>query len=878
MSLTICTYGGGEILRNIFNSIAILTGGDLMRSLMIIGVSCGAFWTISKAFFSQKAEAFMVQFLLPALAVTGLLMLPKTSVHIEDAYTNAPYKVDNVPWIIARPAELISTLGYQLTTAIESAMHVPNDLSYNKTGMVFGAETALDMRKYRLTNAVLEQNLKRFAKQCVFYDIALNRYSLDQLKKSTQLWQFLENNSSKVRVIPYADPLDPKKPMTYLSCQNAVKTMSPIFAKEKQYYALQDITKHLPLTFQALTGLQKNAEELISQQLMMQVLDGELGSDNFAKSRAYIQQNSTYSLLGSLASNSLVTMRAILEAIVYASVVIVLPMSVLPGGLSFISNWLWMVVWLQLWPPFYAIVNYILQIVARSKTQAIFMGLSQNEKGLSFFTNSGLAHLHEDIFAMTGYIAMLVPFISYAVVKGGVSSFIHLSSSLMNPGQSAASTAASEQTSGNYSFGNSSFGQVSYRNATSLQQNQAPSLSSGFFTENQGNLSATYTADETLLRQGSSDLRWGISSDTAITESFQKAQQSSEAFTESKQKSYMESVSTCGKYLSDLSSHLSQSENFQEGISSREAYDVMQSARYLQNQAHNLSQQYGISEHESMTALFGGNSIAGGVTHSKNTTTDELANSALSFSNSKEFQQNVQKLTDFARSQAHNTLNDEGVRLAFGTTQSFDEVSNAQQQYQSALSHSKQMSETASWAQQNTQMIRKSLNQDLVNWASKEVGYDESKRILLNGNDDERALLVGNFISTLHSSQMQVGDWDFSAAQCYEASAVQTIDKEAALNSLYQHHVDDARQEGLEKGVLTEKIKQYMPMQMEEYCQGELQNTKQRIHDDREKANISDYVYEKATTGGLTRLYDGPIDHTEDKPEKPGFWQRIRPW
>jgi hypothetical protein len=105
MALTIYTYGGGEILRNVFNSIAILINGGLFQSLMVIGVSCGAFYVIATSFFSPQAEAFFVRFFLPVLAFTGLMMLPKTTVHIEDAYTQAPYKVDNIPWLLARPME-----------------------------------------------------------------------------------------------------------------------------------------------------------------------------------------------------------------------------------------------------------------------------------------------------------------------------------------------------------------------------------------------------------------------------------------------------------------------------------------------------------------------------------------------------------------------------------------------------------------------------------------------------------------------------------------------------------------------------------------------------------------------------------------------------
>jgi conjugal transfer mating pair stabilization protein TraG len=69
---------------------------------------------------------------------------------------------------------------------------------------------------------------------------------------------------------------------------------------------------------------------------MMNVLSDEYSGNNFAKSRAYLQQRNTYQMLGSLASSSLVTLRSVIEALVYAAFIFILPLSVMPGGYKFI--------------------------------------------------------------------------------------------------------------------------------------------------------------------------------------------------------------------------------------------------------------------------------------------------------------------------------------------------------------------------------------------------------------------------------------------------------------------------------------------------------------------------------------------------------------
>ncbi|MBA3603944.1 MAG: conjugal transfer protein TraG N-terminal domain-containing protein [Parachlamydiaceae bacterium] len=196
--ITLITYGGGEILRNIFEAIAqLMSNGKngipgIIWPIAIMTASIGGAWAISKAFFSSKVEIFVTHYILPLIAIPCFLMIPTTSITIEDVLKDVSYKVEHVPFFLAKFTELTSTIGYKLTQGMETVMHVPNDLSYNKTGIIFGAETALDITKFKVTNGTLDQNLHKFARQCIVYDLALGRYSLNDLKKTTDLWSFLQ--------------------------------------------------------------------------------------------------------------------------------------------------------------------------------------------------------------------------------------------------------------------------------------------------------------------------------------------------------------------------------------------------------------------------------------------------------------------------------------------------------------------------------------------------------------------------------------------------------------------------------------------------------------------------------------------------------------
>jgi conjugal transfer mating pair stabilization protein TraG len=467
--LTVYTYGSLETLEYIFRAISMLfygaeKTGNFIMFLMKICAVLGTFYAIYQAFFGSTFSDIILRYLIPLLVVNFLFIMPPTTVYIEDILSKTDTrsakfnKVDQVPRFLAFFAQTTSTFARYITTALETVMHLPGDSNYNATGLVFGSETALDFRKYRLTNPDLAEGFKSFCKQCVFFDLGLGLYSMDELTNTDDLWKFFGERSSTQRMIRYCPTQGiGKGQCEYLTCKDAIKKFQPYFDQEKDFYAKTEIGRNLPLTLQALSSLKQTSSDLISQQLMMNMLSENFDQD-FAKDRARMGQNTNYRTFGSLAGQNLVVMRSVFEGLIYAAFIIVLPLSALPGGFSYLTNWMMLVIWIQLWAPFYAIIKYIMAIQAKY----ILGGLAG--KSLCIFTSIGLQNLHEDIFALAGYLSLSVPFLSYMVLQGTASQLTQLASSLMGPTQTAASNAAQELSSGNYSYSNVGFGQMTYEN------------------------------------------------------------------------------------------------------------------------------------------------------------------------------------------------------------------------------------------------------------------------------------------------------------------------------------------------------------------------------------------------------------------------------
>ena len=120
------------------------------------------------------------------------------------------YHVANVPFGLGFFASVASSVGDSQTQLFEKIYHWPDSSqqpSYSKTGFLMYAKLASDVQAIAVHDPIFAQDLDHFMDQCVFYDILLGKYTLNDLMQTEDIWGFIGSHSpSMARAFQYTDP------------------------------------------------------------------------------------------------------------------------------------------------------------------------------------------------------------------------------------------------------------------------------------------------------------------------------------------------------------------------------------------------------------------------------------------------------------------------------------------------------------------------------------------------------------------------------------------------------------------------------------------------------------------------------------------------
>jgi conjugal transfer mating pair stabilization protein TraG len=536
--LAIHTYGGGEALHYVFQGIATILSGDTLGNLLTIAGSLGILWasiiTVLKGTISEGGKWFLW-----FMITLNVFLLPKTTVWIIDEIGGRQaYKVDNVPLLLGKTASIISSIGDGLTKKMEQNFSVVDDLKYHKTGTVFASKVAALSSHFQIIDADFNENMSKFVNSCVVYTAMIGyKYTVKDLRESNDIWQLVSDNAPKALGMNYRYPragatdsgdtnssepeIEPKE-SEILTCKQVagllaeqwkhqVKLASRKYGKQAMSNISEDLKRdfgsRLGGTFEYLTGIAKGADDILRQQMMINVIESashnkvnELGgTTNYASAKALLQQRSSYQTTGELAARLLPAMKVVFEALAYGAFIIVAMLVIFPQGWKVLTSYLGILMWIQMWAPLYAVLNLLMNVYAKSETQS-YLG---NEE-ITMMTSIGVSGINAEIQALAGYLSMSIPFISYAIVKGGAASFMHLAGHLGSAIQASASSAASEVTSGNISLGNFSQGTMAYQNANAFQHNSSANHTSGQVRSNtdHGEIVTTQADGSTVITGG----------------------------------------------------------------------------------------------------------------------------------------------------------------------------------------------------------------------------------------------------------------------------------------------------------------------------------------------------------------------------------------
>jgi conjugal transfer mating pair stabilization protein TraG len=769
MTYQVITYGDPEILKGVFDSIAMCLNsntGSIFKPLMRLGLGVGSLWALAYSIWGDYMKA-LSGWLIPLFMITCLLLVPQSRVFIKNPAFVTSHQVDHVPFGLAMSASLISRIGHSITENIEMIFTTVDDLKYHKTGFLFASNLVQQAKTFHITNEDLASNMREFVGHCVVYDAMLGRkYTIEDLRNSDDIWGLVSTNASPVRSFVWKDPHNLGEPSArpeIITCREGVARFNrlwgveldrtatlfgqKIFGKNALINPKIALLQHMQSSYTFLANSSKSALEILKQQMMIYaVVDGieqksvALGNaPNFAARRAYLQQRSTYETLGAMAGETLPTMKAVLEAIVYSTFMFIVPLSVLPFGWRFLSSWGQTLLWLQMWAPLYAILHYLILMTARSKSLAA-LSIS-SETGVTIASSVGLVNANADLAAMAGYLAMSIPFLAVALVKG-VGSFVHMASHLGSVSQGAASMAAGEAVSGNYSFGNISEGNRQIANTNMLSHSTAASYRSGMFSQSDGRIDMVTTADGgQIVSVGSSSVP--VSVNKAETESAVLTDQSSRSYQKALQQSESSAVhfGETLRGLEEFSRQTGHSENLTDQTSHGKSIEQSSAVSKVGQIVRDFAKSHNLSE-EQAASLIGQASVGGkafGIGGEMTASIDGKAydqktmNEAYKIASNEDFQKSTREAVQAVQNQSYTQGDEESRRRSESISNSWESSQSLRAEASKSFRESEDLQKQAAWIQSNASTINTNFTQQAIEGVANMPADNAKGRIGMQG-------------------------------------------------------------------------------------------------------------------------------------------------
>jgi conjugal transfer mating pair stabilization protein TraG len=495
----IVTYGGGAALTALFDALAAISKGKPYQSILYIGALYAGLWAIYTGF-GKNQGALLFKHLLWVWVLSSVLWTSTVRVRVQDPVSGEGQDIDNVPMLIGYFGSRINSVGTFLTQLIEDNLKgYDHNRKFGTSGLTFGSKVVGQLHNMKIRNAELYENMESFITNCVAFDAAIGKaYTIEDLRTSKDLYNLVLNDGHPVLGMYYR-PFKLKAAEEkgagwgeYKSCKEAgvqlqkdfdtyltssdirgvVRGIAKTIGIADRKFTAGDSAKAEDIFMRTLKAslvtkvgdnyshISGNAVETLRQAMMIHAINDSskevaesLGAPTtYASTKAMLQQRNWYNAVGENAANMLVTAKVIFEVLIYGSFLIIAVLALLPNGVMIVLNYLSLILWLELWQPLYAILNYAMNVYSDWRTSGIIEG----SDGFNMNSLVGLGSFHADLTATAGYFSLSIPFLAYGILglmRGGASSIMHAATGVTSGMTGTAAQAAAESTSGSTSIG-----------------------------------------------------------------------------------------------------------------------------------------------------------------------------------------------------------------------------------------------------------------------------------------------------------------------------------------------------------------------------------------------------------------------------------------
>ncbi|MCC8369575.1 MAG: conjugal transfer protein TraG N-terminal domain-containing protein, partial [Rickettsia endosymbiont of Oxypoda opaca] len=263
MDYIIHTFGGGDILAQIFNGIGrvFASNSEYFTPMGKFALSLGGIWAGTRAIFNGNIGIFAKEWFFPSFFILVFLFTPKATVWIKDEVAlNAPVKVDNIPIGVAFFSSVSSRISYSLSELLEKHLLPADDgLASRKTGIMFGAKAIGKIRDLQIQDAITMSNSKEFFRQCFtkpyLVGNILGKKALAQ--RSNNILGFIKENTPNNFGIYYKDPSNGT--ISFKTCSQSLPLIEVAIKKE--------IDNSLLTKFATAIGIQGNEPAILTNRL-----------------------------------------------------------------------------------------------------------------------------------------------------------------------------------------------------------------------------------------------------------------------------------------------------------------------------------------------------------------------------------------------------------------------------------------------------------------------------------------------------------------------------------------------------------------------------------------------------------------------------------
>lgn len=518
----IYAYQNADSLFGVFNAAAAIhASGDYAAAVAAVAFCGFVAALIAYAFAPEKLQGW--KWLATVVLVFSVLIVPKVTVGIVDKTGGSAVKVvDNVPFGVALLGSLTSTIGHTLTGLFETAFQVipgigalPAELAYQQNGLMFGNRLIRETGNVVFQDPAFRTDLINFIHNCTTYDLIDGTLDPAAFSTSDDVWPLMASpNPARFSTLTSAggsvgvdtcpnvyQSLNGRLPAQITRIEGRLAfQLNPTLPGAAAAAAIAGQIQQAYLKNSIATAA-ATAADLIRQNAMLNAIDdtskivGQKVNDPAAmvlavgRAQAVAQQNATWLNFGKVAEQALPVFRNVVEAVTYAMFPLFVLLLLLTSGretMIAFKGYAAVLIWIQLWPPLYAILNYMASIYAAYDLAAA-ADLGTGTKALALQTASTIYSRAISGEAVVGYLAMSIPFIAWAALKrmenfgtalvGGLSGL-----------QAMISGGTSASTVGNISMGNVGMDQM----------HLAPNRTSAFMHSWQNDLSGNTFSSNVL--------------------------------------------------------------------------------------------------------------------------------------------------------------------------------------------------------------------------------------------------------------------------------------------------------------------------------------------------------------------------------------------